>query len=332
MKNRHRGNTLVIVAAMLGVGMIAALVGGVRLFADEDTRAVSVFATLPKAVVRLPFIGMLPQAELTEPRVPQRLEGTPDVILDVAAAFAVTTQGEVLFAQNENSVLPIASITKLLTALTALNRLEPDASIVITPEAIAEEGDLGGLYVNETLSLYDALAAMLLPSSNDAAVAIAQAALGDTPPFVEAMNAEAKVLGLAAPNFNNVHGLSPPGNFTSARGVATMMVAALEHPLLSEIIRQERIEAVSEEGIEHTFTHRGNGLMSFPGALGAKTGYTDESGGTLVFAFRPDLTSDRVVVTVVLGSADRSADTEALAQWIRGVYTFPPATQIVATP
>ena len=247
------------------------------------------------------------------------------------AAFAVTDQGEVLFEQNADETLPIASITKVLTALTALDMLALDDPIFISDTAILTEGSLGGLYLHETLSLHDALLAMLLPSSNDAATAVAEAT-GNIGEFVIAMQRKAERLGMEGASFNNPHGLSPPGNFATARGVATMMHEALNNPDLARILRQPQAWVTSVDGIEHYFEHRGNGLTRYPGMMGAKTGYTDESRGTLVFAYRPDTSSDRVVVTVILGSDDRATDTEALATWVKGAYSFPPAAAVAITP
>lgn len=289
----------------------------------------SLGARLPQSVSNLPFLGSLPISEPAPPRAPIRVEGILDIILEVDAAYAVTGRGEVLFDLNGGEVLPIASITKVLTALTAIDALPLDAPIKITQEAIATEGNLGGLYVNETFSLYDALIAMLLPSSNDAAVAIAQAT-GNMGTFVSSMNQKAQSIGIEDTTIFNVHGLSPPGNMSSAKGVATFMHEALRNKDLASILRQPVVTVESLDGIAHTFVHRGNGLTAFPGVMGLKTGYTDESRGTLVFAFRPDTTSDRVVVTVILGSDDRSTDTEALATWVRDAYTWPLATTIEA--
>jgi len=326
MQEKSKYVTTFLTALFLGAMLLFQRFGTLEPTAPVIT---PVTAHLPESVSRIPFVSALPISEPAFPTEPERIEGIADVVLDVSAAYAVTEHGEVLFNQNADEVIPIASITKVLTALAAVEQMPLDTPIVITPEAIRTEGNLGGLYVNETFSLHDALIAMLLPSSNDAAVAIAQAS-GGVEQFVAAMNEKAKAFGATNSNFSNVHGLSPPGNFASAADVATFMHEALRNDDLAAILRQPEADVVSEDGIAHTFVHRGNGLTAFPGVLGLKTGYTDESRGTLVFAFRPDARSDRIVVTVILGSDDRSADTEALAQWVRGAYRWPIAETIIA--
>jgi D-alanyl-D-alanine carboxypeptidase len=270
----------------------------------------------------LPNFFTLPPSELAGPRGPVRNNDVPDYESNARAVFAITDRGEVLYENNADEVLPIASITKLMTALVATGRLEYTEPVTVSAEAIATDGDLGELITGDTFSLHDILMAMLLPSSNDAATAIAEA-LGGEEWTVALMNAEAQNRGWSTAVFRNPHGLTPGGNDMTARDVAGMLFAALDDPTLAAILQQHQVRVESAVGNNYTWTHRGNGLTQFPGFLGAKTGYTDESLGTLAFAFQPDVNSDRKVAIVVLGSLDRSGDVESLARWIQAAYEFP---------
>lgn len=295
----------------------------------EAAEAKPLGGSLPRAV-HVSLFGSLPKSEPAPPDTVMRNDEVPEIVLESDAAFAVTNKGEVLFEQNADAFLPIASVTKVLTALTALEYLSLDDDIVVSPAAVRTDGNFIDLRVGDRLSLHDALLAMLLPSSNDAAVAIAEAT-GNVGEFVARMNEKAEELGAGEVEFYNPHGLAPPGNFATARGVATMMHEALKNPDLARILRQPEAWVTSREGNEYYLLHRGNGLTRYPNMLGAKTGFTDESRGTLVFAYRPDTHSDRVVVTVILGSDERATDTEALATWVKGAYAFPPAQAVALT-
>jgi D-alanyl-D-alanine carboxypeptidase len=279
----------------------------------------------PQPIVTLPRLHEA--AERNEE--PMRRKEIPDITINAAAALAITDRGATLFALNEETPLQIASISKLMTALVALDRLPLSAPVVVTKEAIRTEGDSAGLIAGETLRLHDALLALLVPSSNDAAVAIAEAA-GGTASFIAAMNAKAAELGMEHSHFTNPHGLTPQGNTASARDVARLMGEVLRNPTIREMLRQRHSRIVSAEGFVHEFDTTNLLLDEVDGAIGGKTGFTTESQGTLVFAFSPRAAQehrearedDPSVITVVLGSSDRFADTEALARWVLAAYRW----------
>ncbi|MBI4134186.1 MAG: D-alanyl-D-alanine carboxypeptidase [Candidatus Terrybacteria bacterium] len=273
----------------------------------------------------------LPETLLREspPPWPQRKEGVPDIILESRAAYAVTDESRELFALNAEETLPIASITKLLTALLVLDRLPLEAPVPITLAAIQVEGDSAHLSAGETLSAHDAILALLLPSSNDAAFALAQAA-GGLSDFIAALNTKAQAIGMTTPHFTNPHGLAPPGNTATAKDTAALLREAIRKPILRDMLQQAQVEVQSKDGRRHLFENTDILLSRLPGALGGKTGYTLESQGTLVFAFSPMAAlesrqvqqEDTVVITAVLGSKDRFADTEALARWVLQAYAW----------
>lgn len=273
------------------------------------------------------ILAALPNAADLGSKGPAVDKNIPEVILDSKAAFAVTQNGRVLYQKNADEPLPIASISKLMTALVALDSGSLTDSVPISVEAIKAGGD-SGFVAGETLSLHDAILAMLVASSNDAAAAIAERFGGDA--FLQKMNDKAKALGMTTAHFANPHGLAPPGNLSSAHDVARLLQAALANKFLNEGVRQEKVSFISIEGRTHVFENTDVLLSRLPGALGGKTGFTMESKGTLVFAFSPAAANghralvdgDDIVITAVLGSNDRFDDTEALARWIAGAYRW----------
>lgn len=277
------------------------------------------------------LVSTLPQQEVRPPKIlnPERRAEVPEILLDTRAAIAVTDRGRVLFEQNADEPLLIASISKFMTALAALDRLSLDTPITISGDALRTEGDSAELAGGEVLSLHDALLAMLIPSSNDAAIAVADT-IGGTSATVAAMNTKAQFFGLSTVQFRNVHGLTPPGNTASARDVAKMLHEALLEPTLREMLRQPRVHVTAISGQEHDWETTNELTQYLSGIIGAKTGFTNESKGTLAFAFSPlaaierrDAELDDVgVFIVVLGSDDRFSDTESLARWVMGAYQW----------
>lgn len=277
--------------------------------------------------------SVLPKAEerAEEPQeLPVRAGDIPDIVLPVRAAYAVTVQGEELFSKNAEAPVQIASITKLLTALVAREVFPQDAVIPVSEEAVQEEGNRGQLRPGETFTVEDALRALLIVSSNDMATAIAQAFPDGSEVFMEWMNRRAAALGMKDAIFNNPHGLTPPGNIASAKGVAVLMQEAFTDEALVSMMQEERAEVTSNEGIAHPLESTNALLERVPGVVAGKTGFTDESRGTLVVVFSPlavaekreVLEDDPFVIAVLLGTEDRFADMEAFVRWLSAAYRF----------
>ena len=206
---------------------------------------------------------------------------------DTSAAGAVlmdADSGRVLYSKNGDERHLIASITKLMTALVALESSHsPDEVVTILPEWTGIEGSSLYLRPGERLRLETLLYGMLLRSGNDAAHAVAGYCGGDVDAFVAAMNAKAKDLGMENSHFSNPSGLNAEGHYSTARDMGILAKACLENEMLKTIVSTQ---AISLEG--RIFTNHNKLLWLYEGCIGLKTGYTEKAGRTLVSAAERD--------------------------------------------
>lgn len=219
--------------------------------------------------------------------------------------------GEVLAARSGRARLPIASITKLMTVLVALDHAQPGAPIVVSRAAANVTGSQAGLYEGQELTVRELIGAALVPSANDAADALADGvSKGRRALFVRWMNQKARALGMTDTHFARPEGLDAPGHLSSARDVAILAEAALRVPLVRRTVLLPAIEIGGRRLLS-----RNDLLRTFPGILGVKTGTTDLAGWSQVAAARRDAVT---VYAVALGSANRGArnrDVAALLNW-----------------
>lgn len=240
-------------------------------------------------------------AELSSPPVAPVLE---QVELNAAAAYLLN--GKPLYEFRADKRWPIASVTKLMTALVARKLLSPDEVIVITPEAIAAEGAAGGFSAYETYRLSELEEAMLTVSSNDAALAITLH-YGETE-FVREMNRTAALLGMNETNFIDPTGISLQNRSTATDLFRLVKFIWEEEPGIFEITRRPAATITDELGRSRTLKNI-NVLADRVDFLGGKTGSLPEAHGNLVSIFKlPDETSP--VVIVVLGAGDRFGETK----------------------
>jgi D-alanyl-D-alanine carboxypeptidase (penicillin-binding protein 5/6) len=197
--------------------------------------------------------------------------------------------GRVLWRHRPERVLPIASLTKMMTALVAVERLPEDGRVTITKEALAYTGSGVGMFKKgRRITVGTMLHGLLLPSGNDAAIALAQQAAGSVPEFVALMNARARAMGLACTRFSTVSGISDSGNHSCAPDLAAVARAVLREPRLARIVR--RRSAVLPFPIKggKLYLYNNNPLlrMGCRGATGVKTGYTEAAGRCLAATVR----------------------------------------------
>src|SRR5581483_3684650 len=204
-----------------------------------------------------------------------------------AAVLADLDTGQILFAQDADARRPIASLTKIMTALLVIRRTDPRELVTVSPEAAAPSRRVGiselGLLPGERITVENLLYALLLQSANDAADALAEHVSGSVEAFVEAMNAEAARLGMRDTHFASPNGLDDRG-YSTARDLVTLTRAAFEHPLFARIVRTRFREIPSPSGVPRIVQNRNALLWLYPGALGGKTGFTSAAGFCVVGA------------------------------------------------
>ena len=211
--------------------------------------------------------------------------------------------GETLYEYNADERLPMASTTKIMTALVALGEGDLDRTYTVKPEYAQVEGSSMYLQAGETLSMRDTLYGLMLSSGNDAAVAIA-GECGGYDAFIQKMNDKAAALGLTDTHFVNPNGLPADGHYTTARELARITAEALRDPVFRQIVATQSYTAG-----ERTFTNHNRLLTSYEGAIGVKTGYTRAAGRCLVSAAERN---GRTVIAVTLNDADDWNDHAAL--------------------
>jgi len=238
-------------------------------------------------------------------------EALKDIAVRGKAAYVYDVQnGRALYVKQADTALPLASITKLMTALLAYELTDPEKAAVISARALGQDGG-SGLTEGERLSIKELNKLALVSSSNDAAFALGAAVgalLGDKDPsaqFVAGMNVKADELKLSSLKFKNTTGLdlSPtePGAVGSAKDVSLLMEYILKHhPELLEATTHGGARVYDNDGAYHDIENTNEILYAIPNLLGSKTGYTDLAGGNLTIAF--DAGMNRPIIITVLGS------------------------------
>lgn len=245
-----------------------------------------------------------------------------------AAAYIVVNPatGEVLAERAPDRELPMASTTKIMTALVVLERARLDDVMTVPPEAVAIGGSTGSLRAGERLSVRHLLIALLVPSGNDAAVTLAAGVAGSQAAFVDLMNARAAELGLTATRFANPHGLDAPGHHSSARDLVRLARAAMRNPYFREVVAM-RTASIPGPGARGARVYQSrNGLLALdPEADGVKSGMTDGAGYALVARSRRAGLGVRLYAALIGSPSEeaRARDADALLRWGFAQYARP---------
>lgn len=255
-----------------------------------------------------------------KPEDPDR-QAFEDVSVTAKAAYVWDIQNQkALYKKDESKQLPLASVTKLMTALVAQEVLDENDQVEIGDLSIRQDGD-SGLQEGEIFNRLSLSDLVLMSSSNDGAFALAAAAGNILSPntgansFVTAMNIRAKEIGLSETYFKNPTGLdiSPQegGAYGSARDMAFLMEYIVQNqPDILTFTRANQARVYSENGIFHDAENTNYYVDEIPGLIGSKTGYTDLAGGNLVIAFNVGL--NRPIAAVVLGSTQQDRFTDII--------------------
>jgi D-alanyl-D-alanine carboxypeptidase (penicillin-binding protein 5/6) len=230
--------------------------------------------------------------------------------------------GAVLYGREEHREVAPASLTKIVTAMVALEAGNPASRVGVSVDSrVMWDSTVMGLRPGEEVSLEDLLYGLMLPSGNDAAIAIARFIAGDEWLFSELMNAKVRQLGLQHTNFVNSHGLDANGHYSSAYDMARLARAAMRDPVFRRLAAAKEWEA-SGFLRSYRLVNLNRLLWQYPGADGVKIGYTDAAGRTMVVSATRD--GHRVYASF-MRSSNLVADGTALLDYAFNAYAWPAA-------
>ena len=242
---------------------------------------------------------------------PAQISGQGAVIMDAQT-------GAVLFGKNARRRVAMASCTKMLTAIVALERGRLDDRVTVDVDglkmAIEMESTVMGLSPGETVTLETLLYGLMLPSGNDAAVAIAKHIAGSEGAFVELMNAKARELGLEDTQIMNPHGLDAKGHFSSPFDLASLARYGMRNPMFAKLVG-----AKEYSGDGYQLFNSNRLLWNYPGADGVKPGFTDDAGSALVASATRD---GHRVISAVIKANSAAIDSVPLLDWAFKSYSW----------
>ena len=238
------------------------------------------------------FVLFLLSLTLLLPHFALSVAAEPTDLPSVSAHAAILVEaesGNTVWARNATERLPMASTTKLMSALTALSLAPRDRVIVVDPQAVGVEGSSVYLSEGEELTLEALLLSLMLESANDAAVAIAIGLCGSVDAFAAQMNELAAAWGLQDTHFTNPHGLDDREHYTTARDLAQIARRVLENEALLKIVSTKKA-TIPHEGVNDArlLVNHNKLLRTYDGCIGMKTGFTKKSGRCLVSAAERD--------------------------------------------
>lgn len=251
------------------------------------------------------WIAALVLASLQVSAFPTAVSDVPE--LHATSAVIVSEDGQLIYGIDPDRSMPMASTTKLMTALIAAETMDPDREINIKEEWCGIEGSSMYLRPDERYTVRELLTGLLLASGNDAVVALACCCAGDIKSFAGQMNSMAAALGMRHTQFQNPHGLPEEGHYASAGDLAILMTEVMRHDLLADLMCAKTAEIHGRVLLNH------NQLLGrYAGCIGGKTGYTTAAGRCLVScAEREGLR----LICVTLDDPDDWNDHERLYDW-----------------
>ncbi|HEX2085770.1 MAG TPA: D-alanyl-D-alanine carboxypeptidase family protein [Solirubrobacteraceae bacterium] len=268
----------------------------------------------PRPISRAAAVLAAALLSLAAAPAPAQAQGGPPPVQAPAAILVEASTGDVVFERNADEPRAIASTTKLMTALLALEGIALDDVLTAPDYEAAPAESIVGLRAGERMTVRDLLRALLLPSANDAAVTLAVGLSGSTDGFVDEMNARAEELGLEDTSYANPIGLDEAGNRSSARDLVKLATVLRRKPFFRETVDLPR--AVLRSGARRrTIVNRNTLVREVPMVDGVKTGRTLEAGYVLVGSATRDGVT---VMSAVLGEPSedaRDADTLALLRY-----------------
>lgn len=260
--------------------------------------------------IPIPTTAVIPTAK-TNWR-PTHLTAKAVIVIDQAS-------GSILFSTNPDSQFFPASLTKLMTAMVALEAYPLDKVITINDESTAV-GSSMKLQKGERITVQNLLKGLLIESGNDAAFALANNYPTGYDGFVQKMNETARLLHMDHTTYKNVSGVEQAGHLTTARDMATLTKEAMKQPFIRETVKTQTMTVSDVDGqFIHDLQTTNRLLGEIEGIEGVKTGWTDDAGQCLITQTTRD---GHTIITVMLGSNDRFSETENLIHWSFSNYLW----------
>lgn len=256
-------------------------------------------------------------AFVSEPQMPVSKNISAPELTATGIFITDLNTGVVLYEKNANTRLKPASLTKIMTALVAMDYFDEDSVLQVT-NGQNSNGSTIKLKKGDKLIASDLLYGLLVPSGNDAAVTLAENYPGGYQAFISRMNSKVTELGLHNTHFANVSGVESENHYTSAYDITVLAKAALARPQFSSIVSTQRITLKSLKGNIYPLETT-NILLGEPGIFGVKTGWTPEAGECLVILAEKE---NHPVIISVLNSKDRFGEAKTLFNWVYQNYTW----------
>lgn len=269
---------------------------------------------------RIAALGLIAALLVGTSSLPTTALAKPGTLYTNARASALidVESGRLLFSSNGDTSMRIASLTKIMTAIVAIDNGKLTDMVKTSKRAVGKEGSSIYLQLGEKMSLLNMLYGLMLRSGNDAATAIAEHVGGSEEGFVHLMNEKAAFLGLTHTQFKNPHGLDEEGHYSSANDLAKLTAYALKNEVFAEIV-STRVKKVPNphEKWEYSYTNKNKMLSMYEGADGVKTGYTKKSLRCLVSSATRE---GQQLAAVTINDGDDWADHRKMLDWGFGNY------------
>lgn len=264
--------------------------------------------------------GSVPQPETGQAAEEEKQAVPPPPPPEISAQTAIMVEantGEVLYEKNADVKAFPASITKIMTALLAIENGNLDKKVKISKNASGVEGSSIYLETGERIPLRDLVYGLMLRSGNDAAIAIAEEIGGSTEHFVLMMNKRARELGAYNTNFMNPNGLHNPNHVTTARDMALISIAAMKNPEFKKVAAAKSWVANRGEGKYNYFFNKNKVIYQYEGGTGIKIGFTKAAGRTLVASSERN---GMALICVVMNAPNWFQDTYKLMDYAYNQY------------
>lgn len=267
------------------------------------------------------LIGLLLLSFVSWTSLPTVVKAAPESLRTNAKASAIVDvkSGRLIYSDNGDQSMRIASLTKIMTAIVAIEHGKLSDMVKTSKRAVGKEGSSIYLQLDEEMTLLNMLYGLMLRSGNDAATAIAEHVGGSEEGFVLLMNEKASFLGLNNTQFMNPHGLDEDGHYSSANDLAKLTAYALRNPVFAEIVstKEKQVQNPHAEW-QYSWKNKNKMLSMYEGADGVKTGYTKKSLRCLVSSATRN---GQQLAAVTINDGDDWLDHKRMLDW--GFENYP---------